>query len=129
MSRICRRVQDILGAAGPAGLQDHEAMQHHLEGCDECFAALESVSQLDQAFAAMPELDAPDALVEALLDRDELQEPPRATEAPAKPGWRLWRRDLREDLLRLLGPGELRLKAAAALVLIAALSPLLYFRV
>ncbi|MEM7353897.1 MAG: hypothetical protein AAF657_24060, partial [Acidobacteriota bacterium] len=47
----------------------------------------------------------------------------------AKPGWRLWRRDLREDLLRLLGPGELRLKAAAALVLIAALSPLLYFRV
>ena len=126
MSRICRRVQRILSEQGPAALRSHAAAQRHLETCDECFTVLESISQLDAALAAMPELDAPDALVEQLLDRAELRSPEAAPTAP--PLWRLWAGRLGGGFEQLFGPGQLRLKAAVALALIVALSPWAYLR-
>ncbi len=126
MSDICRRLQDILAERGPTALRDDEAAQRHLEECNDCFAVLDSLAALDAGFEALPRLDAPDELVEALLARDELRpatpdrpDSDRETVTPAK---RSWIRTVGNGIHQLFGPGRPRLKAAVAFALLAAIS-------
>ncbi len=74
MNRICRRIQGTLAEHGPAALRSDAAAQRHLEECNDCFAVLEALSELDEVFHEMPRVDAPDELVERLLAHSELTE-------------------------------------------------------
>ncbi len=132
MKQLCRRVQQTLGELGPPALQDDQAAQLHLEGCDECFGVLESMVRLDEAFDVMPALDASDELVEQLLARDELQIPVTQTTLPAAPSSSQpstspispmsWGAVLKDGLGRIIGPSHLRLKASMALAVVTLIS-------
>ncbi len=132
----CRRLQEILAGEGPVALRGDEAAQRHLEECADCFAVLESQAALDVVFDQLPRLDAPDELVAGLLARDELR--PAATGGAASgrtegaragdrpPARRSWPTAVAGGLRQLFGPGRLRLKAAVAFVLLAAVGLSLY---
>ena len=79
MKSICRNVQRRLAEGGAPSLQGDAQAQDHLETCAACFDVLESMVQLDRTLDALPTLDAPDALVESLVQRGEF-------EVPAAPG-------------------------------------------
>ena len=119
MRRTCRRLQRTLAEHGPAALRGDEAAQRHLEDCDACFAALESLAELDAAFEALPAVDAPDEVVARLLARDELAATAEASPIPQRAPWR---QTLDDALRQLFGPGQMRLKASVALALLAILS-------
>jgi len=63
MSSLCNRIQDRLAQHGPEALQADSASQEHLVDCEECYAFLEALSEVDAGLNALPLVDAPDALV------------------------------------------------------------------
>ncbi len=128
---LCHRLQHTLADDGPAALRDDEAAQRHLEECDECFRMLEALSALDAGFEAMPRMDAPDDLVESLLEGlppAPLEEHPRGEAASRSPK-RPLAEAARHGARALFGPGHPRLKAAVAFALLAAVSLPLYLQV
>ncbi len=75
MKRICRKVQQTLAEQGPEALRPDATAQRHLEECPDCFQMLETVAGLNDALGKLPDLDAPDEVVERLLARPELTAP------------------------------------------------------
>lgn len=69
MNATCQRIRDRLGEAGAAALRDDADARQHVEGCEHCFALLETVAELERGLAALPGHDASDAAVERLLAR------------------------------------------------------------
>ena len=74
MKSTCKKIRDTLASDGPQALRRDDAAQQHLAECNECFAFLESLSEIENGFQKMPRLDAPDHVVESLLARPELAE-------------------------------------------------------
>ena len=89
MKRICRELQERLALEGAPALRDDAAAQRHLEECDACFAALEGLARLDEALAQVSAVDAPDAVVSALMER-VAAEPAAEAEKPSAPPKRRW---------------------------------------
>ncbi len=75
MKRVCRKIRSTLAAGGPAALRGDDQAQDHLAECDGCFEFLEALVKLENAFSEMPALDAPDDVVNQLLERPELAQP------------------------------------------------------
>ncbi len=127
---VCQRLQHTLADHGPAALRGDQAAQRHLEECDECFQMLEALTALDAGFEAMPQVDAPDELVESLLER--LPAPAAGAEeqaeAPTEVPGRSWAEAAGHGARAFFGPGQLRLKAAVAFALVVAIAPLVMFR-
>ena len=69
MSTTCRRIQDTLAIEGAQALRDDETAQQHVANCDDCFAVLERLNELDETFGTLPTLDASDEVVEQLMAR------------------------------------------------------------
>jgi hypothetical protein len=63
----CDAIQERLAEEGAHWVQDDADARRHLEGCADCTEILASLSELDQALDQLPQLDAPDALVDATL--------------------------------------------------------------
>ncbi len=101
MKKTCRRLQDTLAELGAAALREDELAQRHLEECDDCFAVLEAMAEVDAAFDHLPSLDAADELVDSLLRRVEAGDGAAETPAAAGPRWRSWAAAAGE---RLAGP-------------------------
>ena len=53
MKRTCKRIRDTLAASGPAALRENEVAQDHLVECEECYALLEAMAELDNGLAEM----------------------------------------------------------------------------
>ncbi len=123
MKRVCRRIQSTLADRGAAALRADEGAQRHLDECDDCFAVLESLTELDAAFEAMPPVDAPDELVERLLAHEEVRSPATTTTGRGTP----WRERFDRAGRILFARGRPRLQASLALLLLAAISLPLYF--
>lgn len=83
MSRRCREIQELLAEYGPAVLRDRSEAQEHVTECADCFRLLEAFGELDHALAALPALDAPEHVVESVLERTA--EPPPAPAEPERP--------------------------------------------
>jgi len=83
MKRICRELQERLALEGAQALREDEAAQRHLEGCDACFQVLENLARFDETLAAMSSVDAPEAVVSALMER-VAAEPAAASASDAK---------------------------------------------
>jgi TonB family protein len=79
MKPKCQKIRDTLATDGPQALRGDETARQHLAECEECFAFLESLSQIDTGLGSMPQIDAPDEVVEHLLARPELAAPPPAS--------------------------------------------------
>jgi TonB family protein len=118
MKQICRELQNRLTAEGRHALRDDAAAQIHLEGCAECFAVLESMAQLDEAFAGLAMTDAPDAVVESILAQVKADGQPGPATKPAATAsiWRHWAPSMRRRPM---------LSTAAAAVAVAVLVPLM----
>ena len=69
MSTTCRRIQDTLAIEGAQALRDDETAQQHVANCEDCFAVLERLNELDETFGTLPTLDASDEVVEQLMAR------------------------------------------------------------
>ena len=69
MSTTCRRIQDTLAIQGAQALRDDETAQQHVANCEDCFALLERLYELDETFGTMPTLDTSDEVVEQLMAR------------------------------------------------------------
>ncbi|MCP4654576.1 MAG: DUF3379 domain-containing protein [bacterium] len=82
MKKICRKVQQTLAEQGPGALRADEAAQRHLEECADCFQMLDTVAGLNGALDELPDLDAPDEVVERLLARPELTAPAAVPPSP-----------------------------------------------
>ena len=88
MKSTCKKIQDTLAADGPQALRQDKAAQQHLTECNECFAFLESLSEIENGIQNMPRLDAPDSVVESLLARPELAEAGGVSTTVEPAGWR-----------------------------------------
>ncbi len=87
MSSRCREIQSLLADAGPTALQADESAQEHLVSCEECYALLQAMGELDAAFTALPAIDAPDAAVtRAVANARRPAEPAPATRRRSGPG-------------------------------------------
>ena len=64
---ICERVQELLAEAGVEALDAQPGMAAHFATCPDCRAIAAALDELDARFAELPEVDAPDTLVEATL--------------------------------------------------------------
>jgi len=121
MNRICRKLQEKLAEGGPGALREDPKGQRHLEQCGACFAMLESVAQLDEALAELPQSDASDTVVVRLLGRPELllQGATANTSAITSPR-HLWQRWLAAfSTLGKLDPVVKRSVASLAVVVLA----------
>ena len=121
----CRRWQHTLADGGPAALRGDQAGQRHLEECDECYAILEALTALDAGFEAMAPMDAPDELVEGLLERVSAA-PLEGDAEPATQRKASWIDAVTHGTRALFGPGRPRLKAAVAFALLVAISPFFF---
>ncbi|MCP4898418.1 MAG: VWA domain-containing protein [bacterium] len=90
MKSICKRIRSLLATEGPRALRGDAAAEEHLVDCPECLTLLETMSELDEVFAAMPAHDAPDEVVDALLARDELRTQVQEVEESDESPWRRW---------------------------------------
>ena len=88
MNPKCEPFRNRLAVADRESLsQDHE-LRAHLESCDACLELTESLFRLDQAFAGLSEIDAPDAAVQSLLASEALTAP-QAAQSPQRRASRL----------------------------------------
>ena len=135
MSRECRRVQELLALSGPTGVRDDAAAEAHLAECSDCFATLEAVAELDRLLGELATGDAPDAVVEQLLDQPELRRTAASSSPPPLPRepWRDRLRHCADQLTRRLGsrwPQKRRLRwllaasSVAAVVMVVLLAGL-----
>ena len=85
MKSICKELQDLLASEGPQAIRENEEAQQHLGECGECFAFLETLSELNDSLREMPAVDAPNDVVEKLLARPELRESGDLSVTPTKP--------------------------------------------
>lgn len=123
MKRICRKVQHTLAEQGPEALRSDDRAQRHLEECADCFEMLENVAGVDDVLGKLPDLDAPNELVERLLARPELKAPA----AVAPPDRRARAVEVGRRLLGAL-PRRTWAMAAVSLVLMVAIAFLLTHR-
>ncbi len=72
MNTPCRGIQERLADRGADALLDDPLALDHVESCDACAAVLEGICQLDELLGQLPPLDAPDHLVDRLMQRPEL---------------------------------------------------------
>jgi hypothetical protein len=123
MNTYCERIRETLASEGARALREDEAAQRHVAECDACFALLEAASELDSQLSALPAIDAPDEVVNRLLDQPELGARAGAplAEAPETPGrwhrladWLSFERGFR--------PGPLAWGTGAAATLVLAVS-------
>jgi hypothetical protein len=112
MNGRCKQIQDILAESGAIAFQDDGSAQRHLADCEDCYAVLTAMSELDTALPALPIHDASDACVEALLARVRELPQPKA-EAPLEIGGLV--QPLR-DAARSVGDWHARFVASAAAV-------------
>jgi hypothetical protein len=112
MNGRCKQIQDILAESGATAFQDDGSAQLHLTDCEDCYAVLTAMSELDAALPALPIHDASDACVDALLAR--VSELPRPR-AEAHLGIGGFARRLR-DAARNVGEWHARVVASAAAV-------------
>ncbi len=127
MKKVCRRLQESLAELGPAALRDDAPAQAHLEECDDCFAVLEAMAEVDAAFDHLPSLDAPDELVDSLLRRAEAADGAAEAAGAAGPRWRSWAAAVGERLAGLVRvPSSRPLRASLALVALAVVCVPLY---
>lgn len=68
MSSFCKKLQEKLAESGPKALEGDLKAQGHLSDCNECFSFLEALSDVEQAFLDLPQIDAADELVEKTLN-------------------------------------------------------------
>jgi hypothetical protein len=79
MNGRCKQIQDILAESGATAFQDDGSAQRHLAECEDCYAVLTAMSELDAALPALPVHDASDECVDALLAR--IRDLPRSESA------------------------------------------------
>ena len=83
MNSRCKQIQDILAESGAIAFQDDGSAQLHLADCEDCYAVLTAMSELDTALPALPIHDASDACVDALLALvSELPQPKAEAQRP-----------------------------------------------
>ena len=125
---VCRRLQHTLAELGPAALRDDETAQQHLEDCDDCFRLLEALDTLDAGFDAMPTVDAPDEVVDGLLQRVAEARPGSAWKVGAttetRPSVAAW---IRAAFRPLFGTNRPRLRATLAFAMLALISTSVWF--
>jgi len=77
----CDAVQERLAEIGAAALEEDAALARHLAGCEACSALWADLQALEADLAALPEADAPEALVSATLEKVRQAEAPRTRPA------------------------------------------------
>ena len=64
---ICDTVQECLAEGGIDVVREDGELHQHLEGCEDCQQVRDALLRLDEALGELPELDAPDDIVEDSL--------------------------------------------------------------
>lgn len=77
MKPLCAELQDRMADEGLTVFQDDTQAMDHVGTCDTCSAVMHELEGLDVLLGDLPIVDAPDTVVEMLMQRPELQEPPR----------------------------------------------------
>ena len=90
MSTTCRRIQNTLAIEGAQALRDDETAQQHVANCEDCFAVLERLNELDETFGTLPTLDASDEVVEQLMVRRRSAAPGVSGASGSGLGWLRW---------------------------------------
>ena len=87
----CATIRGRLAEAGPAALRDDARARRHIAECDACYDFLEALSTLETTFAQLEAIEAPDALVDAVLEKVRESTPrdgaSAAVAAPAATTW------------------------------------------
>ena len=116
MNNRCKQIQNILAELGATAFQDDESAQLHLADCENCYAVLTAMNELDSALPALPIHDASDECVDGLLAR--VRDLPQS-ESGAIAGFSALGRRLRAAAERAR---EWRARLAASALAIAAVS-------
>lgn len=69
MNGRCKQIQIVLAESGPSAFREDASAQQHLVDCEDCYAVLTALDELDAALPRLPVHDVSDARVDALLAR------------------------------------------------------------
>lgn len=69
MNGRCKQIQIVLAESGPSAFREDASAQQHLVDCEDCYAVLTALGELDAALPRLPVHDVSDARVDALLAR------------------------------------------------------------
>lgn len=69
MSSPCADLQRRLTLEGPSSMADDPAAQQHLATCEECFAILEGLHELEGPLTSLPPLEPPQAWVDGVFGK------------------------------------------------------------
>ncbi|MCH9648811.1 MAG: hypothetical protein K0U98_11270 [Deltaproteobacteria bacterium] len=106
----CEDLQRRLTLEGAPSLADDQAAQLHLETCEECFAILEGLHELDTALGSLPLLEPPRGWVDQLQEKVS-QEPLETLGGKPSRWWQTAR-----NRLEPLGRPAVRRRIAAVVV-------------
>lgn len=84
MKPQCHSIREALADDGPRALQQDTAAQEHVAGCDDCFAFLQALTQIDEGLENLKSHDVADDVVATLLARPELTQPSRPASLPSR---------------------------------------------
>lgn len=116
MKSLCAQLQDRMAEDGVVIVQDDVQAMDHVASCDDCSAVMHELESLEALLDDLPVVDAPDAVVEALMQRPELRQPPRTGFLSVAGEWlREWRSWRARSVWQPMG-------AAAALLLVTTVS-------
>ncbi len=75
MNMSCDQLRALLEEHALDALRDNGEARTHAAECEECFALVEALGEVDRALAELPAIDAPDALVERVLSSPKTPAP------------------------------------------------------
>lgn len=101
MKPLCEKTQAELGEQDIKECISRKDIQDHLVECQECFEFLEALRELNTSLSAMSQIDAPQDLVERVLEKVRLEQEAKAESHAGQQRKRGWKAEGWEKMARL----------------------------